>query len=154
MTGTNADVFVDTNVLVYARDIADQSKQLKAAGWMAALWRSARGRTSVQVLNEYYSTVTRKLKPGLDATVARRDVEHIMLWDPVDISTAVVRRAWRLQDRHSLSFWDALIVSAAQIAGCRSLLTEDLQEGQDFGGVVVVSPFLHEPSDILSSASF
>ena len=148
MTVTSGDVFVDTNVLVYARDAAVQAKQARAADWMAFLWRSGRGRTSVQVLSEFYTTVTRRLKPGLDAISARHETEQIMLWDPVAISTGVVRRAWRLQDRYSVSFWDALIVSAAQIAGCDYLLTEDLQEGQDFGGVVVVGPFLHAPGEV------
>jgi hypothetical protein len=82
--------------LVYARDLADPSKHATAAEWMSDLWRSRRGKTSIQVLNEYYTTVTRKLRPGLDANLARQDVERIMLWDPVELSRTVVWRAWRV----------------------------------------------------------
>ena len=69
----SAPVFVDTNVLVYARDASEPGKQPRAAAWLAHLWREQTGRTSVQVLSEYYATVTRKLRPGLPAADAWDD---------------------------------------------------------------------------------
>jgi predicted nucleic acid-binding protein len=143
-----ADVFVDTNVLIYARDTADPHKQLRAAEWMVYLWRTGRGRLSVQVLNEFYYVVTQKLKPGMDIEAARRETEQLATWDPIELTSAVLQRAWQVQDEFAISFWDGLIVAAAQIARCRYLLTEDLQDGQSLGGVMVVNPFLHVPDEV------
>jgi len=143
-----APVFVDTNVLVYSRDSRVGAKQEKAAEWLDFLWRTRRGRLSRQVLQEYYTTVTRKLKPGLTAEEARADVRSLFHWlAPVD-PVALMESAWDLQDRFSLSFWDALIVGAAENLGCGVVLTEDLPTGQDLGAIEVVSPFATAPSEL------
>ncbi len=141
-------VFVDTNVLVYARDAAHPRKQEQAAEWMAHLWRTRIGRLSFQVLQEFYVTVTAKLRPGMKTKTARTEVRALMSWDPIAAGTPVVEGAWVVQDRYGLSWWDALIVSAAQAAGCGFLLTEDLQDGQALGDVRVVDPFEHAPHDL------
>lgn len=141
-------VFVDTNVLVYFRDGTEGQKQLRAGEWLNWLWENRSGRLSYQVLNEYYVTVTQKLKPGLDQTMARNDVLDLMTWDPLPIDGMVVQRAWRIQERFRLSWWDALIVSAAEISGCSHLLTEDLQPGQQFFDLTVISPFQTLPADL------
>ena len=141
-------IFVDTNVLVYARDGGQQTKQERAAEWMAGLWRSRLGRLSMQVLQEFYVTVTQKLRPGLDHKSARSEVRAFIHWQPIGIGTPMVEGAWGVQDRFGLSWWDALIVSAAQIGGCRYLLSEGLQDGQDLDGVVVLSPFEHTASSL------
>lgn len=138
-------VFVDTNVLVYGRDESEPDKQPVAARWLGYLWKSGEGRLSVQVLQEYYVTVTRKLRPGLPAGQARSDVRDLHSWRPVQIDGALLEIAWANQDRFDVSFWDALIVAAAQEAGCETLLTEDLSAGMDLDGVVVVNPFTSEP---------
>jgi predicted nucleic acid-binding protein len=148
MTGTMGDVFVDTNVLVYARDTAAGLKQARAAEWMAFLWRSGRGRLSMQVMHEYYHTVTRKLQPGLDAVAAREEARQLLQWQPIALSPAVLERGWAVQDQYAISFWDALIVAAAQLAHCDYLLTEDMQSGQSLGGVVVLNPFQCLPHEI------
>jgi len=137
--------FVDTNVLVYARDAAELEKQPIAAAWLTFLWRSRRGRLSTQVLNEYYQVVTRRLRPGLPPADARADVRDLFAWRPLAVKSAVIERAWRAEERFSLSWWDALVIGAAQHAGCRYLLTEDLQPGQDLGGVAVLDPFANAP---------
>ena len=134
-------VFVDTNVLVYARDASDPAKQSTAAAWIQHLWTGAGGRLSVQVLQEYYVTVTRKLAPGLNADEARDDVRDLAAWRPVKIDEAIVEGAWRIEDRFGLSFWDSLIVAAAQAADCETLLTEDLQHGFDIDGLRIADPF-------------
>jgi predicted nucleic acid-binding protein len=138
-------VFVDTNVLVYARDTAHPRKQDRAADWMTYLWRNEAGRLSYQVLQEFYITVTLKLKPGMSLKAARNEVRTLMSWSPLSVDGAVVERAWTVQDRYRLSWWDALIVSAAQLSGCGWLLTEDLQDGQRLGDVRIVNPFKHPP---------
>ncbi|MCZ6507973.1 MAG: PIN domain-containing protein [Acidobacteria bacterium] len=145
----SGNVFVDTNVLVYSRDASEAEKQPLASAWLLRLWESRRGRLSVQVLNEFYVTVTRKLDPGMSAEQARADVRDLRSWEPIDLDTALIETAWSVQDRFVVSFWDSLIVAAAQTTQCRYLLTEDLQEGQLFSGVEVVNPFRRPPSELL-----
>jgi len=138
-------VFVDTNVLIYCRDASEAEKQRRAMEWMKHLWTTRSGRLSIQVLQEFYAVVTGRLNPGLDPEIARADVRSLLAWKPVRIDTTVIEAAWLLQDRHSLSWWDALIVSAAQLVGCDYLLSEDLRAGQRFGKVVVIDPFQSAP---------
>ena len=144
-------VFVDTNVLLYARDASEPVKQPRAQAWLDALWEHQRGRLSHQVLNEYYVAATHKLQPGLDREAARADVRDLMAWRPIGIDSALLEDAWWLEARFGLSFWDSLGVAAARAAGCRYLLTEDLQHGQDLDGVAVVDPFAMEPQDLILS---
>ena len=97
---------------------------------------------------EYYVTVTRKLRPGLDDGTARQDVQALLAWKPVTVDKQVLEQAWQVEDRHGLSFWDALILAAAQVGSCRYLLTEDLQDQQRIGGIVVVNPFRSTPESL------
>lgn len=140
--------FVDANVLIYRRDSSEPVKQQQATAWIDFLWHSKQGCLSVQVLNEFYVIVTRKLKPGMDIEAARADVRALMMWQPIAIDTLVVEKAWIIQDRFLFSWWDSLIIAAAQVAECRYLLTEDLQDAQELDGVIVVNPFIHTPQDI------
>ena len=141
--------FVDTNVFVYARDAEEVEKQPSAAAWLQWLWGERLGRISYQVLIEYYQVVTRKLDPGLDIETARQDVRDLLTWQPIVLDEAVLELAWQVQDQYSLSWWDALIIGAAQRAGCRYLLSEDLQTGQDFEGMRVVDPFESSPNSLM-----
>lgn len=144
----SATVFVDTNVIVYSLDAARKAKQERAREWMAEAWKSRRGRLSMQVIQEFYVTVTSKLKPGLDPEMARREARALMLWRPTPITSSLVERAWSVQDRFGFPWWDSMIVAAAQAEGCGYLLTEDLQDGQDLDGLIVLDPFRHEPAAI------
>jgi len=132
-------------VLVYAADPGAGEKHHQARAWLQHLSGAPSGRLSYQVLQEYYVTVTRKLPQPMDPDEARADVRRLMDWDPVVIDGGVLDGAWDAQDRFGFSFWDALIVAAARSARCRHLLTEDLQDGQDLDGLLVVDPFAHEP---------
>ena len=144
-SSTTGAVFVDSNVLIYGRDFSHPDKQRRASVWMAELWRSKRGRLSFQVLTEFYVNVTRKLRPGLDEETARQDVRALLTWKPIGLNQRVLEQAWHTQERYHFGFWDALIVAAAQVEGCRYLLTEDLQDGQEIGSVLVVNPFRSTP---------
>jgi predicted nucleic acid-binding protein len=146
----SADTFVDTNVLVYVRDASEPHKQNQAEAWMRFLWRTRTGRLSFQVLQEFYVTVTEKLSPGLTAARARQDVQALFVWKPLPVDRMVMETAWHIQSRFKLSWWDSLIVSAALQAGCRYLLSEDLQEGQDFGDIYVLNPFARSPADVFN----
>jgi predicted nucleic acid-binding protein len=143
-----AKVFVDTNVLVYCRDASEPIKQARALAWMAALWERRRGRLSFQVLQEFYVTVTAKLDPGLPRELARRDVRDLTAWKPVGVDARVLEEAWRFQDRHRFSWWDALIAAAAQAADCRYLLSEDFQDRLEVGNLTLINPFLTRPADL------
>jgi len=145
MTGP---VFVDSNVLVYARDPRDPAKRARAASWIAHLWNERLGRASAQVLSEYYVTITRKLRPGVAPEDAWDDVKSFLAWRPQSIDEALLQRAREVEQRHRLSWWDSMVVAAAQLQDCALLLTEDLQDGAIFGGVTARSPFtlaLEEP---------
>lgn len=142
-----APVFVDTNVLVYARDASAEDKHARAREWMAHLWQAQRGRLSFQVLHEYYAVTTRKLRPALSPAEARGEVRTLLAWQPQPMNGDLLESAWDVEDRFRLSFWDALVVAAAQTAGCRYLLTEDLRHGQELDGLTVLSPFLTAPGE-------
>ena len=141
-------IFVDTNVLVYSRDASEVEKQPVAMRWMKTLWASRTGRISFQVLQEFYSIVTTKLKPGMVPQKAREDVNSLIAWNPTHINADIIKGAWFIQDQFQFSWWDALIVSAAKSLNCDYLLTEDLQENQMIGSLHVLNPFKHSPESI------
>jgi predicted nucleic acid-binding protein len=134
-------VFVDTNVFVYARDASEPSKQPRAGEWIRELWLAQRGRTSVQVLSEYYNTVTRKLRPGIERDDAWDDVNALFAWQPQKIDRHLLELARAIERRHGLSWWDSMIVAAAQLQNCEVLLSEDLQHGWTCDTVTVHNPF-------------
>jgi len=138
----SARVFVDTNILVYSRDASEVEKQPRAIACLEKLWRERRGRISTQVLNEYYVTVTRKLAPGMPADDAWEDVCALMAWAPAPIDEELLRRAREIERKHSISWWDALIVAAAVVCGCDVIYSEDLGDGQVYAGIRVENPLL------------
>ena len=149
-----APVFVDTNVIVYRFDTWDPGKQSRAGDWFTLLWNRRSGRVSFQVLQEAYAVLTRKRKPAMASADAQRIVRGLAAWQPVTMDLRILERAWHLQERHLLSWWDALIVAAAQTCGCKVLLTEDLQHGYEFDEIRVVNPFAspdRTPEEILES---
>jgi len=145
----SATVFVDTNVLVYARDRTEPERNLRALEWMAALWQTKSGRLSYQVLQEYYITVTRKLDPPRDTSDAREDVTSLISWRPTTVELPVIDRAWAIEDRYGFSWWDSLILGAASHAGCTHVLTEDLQDGQEVEAMTIINPFNTQPATVL-----
>lgn len=132
--------FFDTNVLVYADDISDPLKQRRAIDLVRDHRRQRTGVLSLQILEEYFNTVTRKLH--LHAGDARRKVEILAKFRVVEPNLEDVLAAIDLHRLHGFSIWDALILRAARIAGCSVLLSEDLQHGQIVDGVRIVNPFL------------
>lgn len=145
-------VFVDTNVFVYARDSSEPEKHSRAVAWLNALWASRLGRTSFQVLNQYYVTVTQKLAHALPPQEARDDVRDLLTWRPVSQDANVLTDAWHVQDRLGFTWWDSLVVAAARACNAEVLLTEDLQHGQVIDGLRVLSPFEIEPEELHGEA--
>ncbi|HEY4160282.1 MAG TPA: PIN domain-containing protein [Polyangiaceae bacterium] len=133
--------FVDTNILIYAEDRDAKVKHQVARSLIVELWDSREGVVSVQVLQEFYVNVTKKLKKPLSAAKAQEIVEEYLAWTVVDNTGRMVVDAIELQRSAQLSFWDALIVQAAIQTGCDTLYSEDMNSGQRFGSVTVVNPF-------------
>jgi predicted nucleic acid-binding protein len=134
-------VFVDTHVLVYARDPRDSAKQALAAEWLRLLWQEERGRTSCQVLSEYYDFVVQILKQPSGRNDVWDDVQDYLPWNPLAINAEILVGAHEIEQRYSLPWKDCLVVSAAQAQECVLILSEGLQDGAEYAGIVVRSPF-------------
>ncbi len=132
--------FVDTNVLVYAYDLDAGAKHEIANRVVDALWDEQAGVVSVQVLEEFYVTVTRKIRSPLSKDLARVVVSHYIKWC-VGIEPAEINVAFRIEDGSLINFWDALIVSSALKSGASRILSEDFNAGQRIAGVLIENPF-------------
>jgi len=135
------NVFVDTNILLYSRDASEPEKQAVADARLDELWENHSGRISVQVLNEYFVNATRKLVPGLPPEEAWDDIEALSAWDPLPLDMPVLTRAFAVQRRYGLSWWDSLIVAGAEASACTRILSEDLADGASYFGIIVENPF-------------
>ena len=144
MPGDN--VFVDTNVLLYSFDVRDAVKRARSRQWVAGLWEAGRGRISWQVLHEFYANAVRKIP--VSTTAARDAVSVFSRWQPCETTLGTIERAWYWMDMAQLSYWDSMILAAAERLGCGWLLTEDLQVGRSYEGVVVINPFKSTPADL------
>jgi predicted nucleic acid-binding protein len=131
--------FFDTNVLVYVDDDFAPAKQQRARDLVLEHRRERTGVVSIQVLQEYFVTVTRKLK--LEVVKARGKVVLLADFDVASPRIEDVLAAIDLHRLHGFSFWDALILRSAQQAGCRVLLSENFQDGREIDGIRVVNPF-------------
>ena len=132
--------FLDSNVLLYTDDRANPDKQRRAIQVLAELKRTRSGVVSLQVLQEYFTVVTRKF--GVSDDDARSKVELFAAFEVVQPGPDDIFAAIDLHRLRRLSYWDALVVHTARRAGCQILLSEDLQHGQVIDGVRIVNPFL------------
>jgi len=131
-------VFLDTNVVVYAFDRADPAKQRIA---IEVLEGNERLVVSSQVLLESWWVLTRRLADPLDENQASEVIDQLCTLPVVSTDQQLVRQAIQTSLRSEIAIWDALIIEAARAAGCHRVLSEDLQSGQDFDGVVIENPF-------------
>jgi len=131
--------FFDTNVLAYADDASAPKKRDGAMALFAEHLRAGTAVISLQVLQEYFVTATRKL--GVTAELAQRKVEVMARARVVRLDAGDAIAAIELHRLSRISFWDALIVQAARLAGAAVLYSEDLAGGSAIGGVRVVNPF-------------
>jgi predicted nucleic acid-binding protein len=134
-------VFVDSHVLVCARDPRDPSRRALANEWLQLLWNEERGRTSCQALSEYYDFVVQILKSPSERGDVWDDVQNYLLWNPQPIDVEVLVGAQEVQQRHSLGWKDCLVIAAAQAQECVLVLSEGMEDGAEYGGIVVRSPF-------------
>lgn len=141
--------FVDASVLLQARDPRDPIRQARASGWLERLWQQRTGRTSMQVLAEFYVMATRALKPSVAEDLAWDEVSRYLAWLPQETNEQLLRRARDIERRHQLAWWDATVVAAALLQDCLILLSDELPEGAVFGQLAVRSPYsslLEEPA--------
>jgi predicted nucleic acid-binding protein len=132
--------FVDTNVLIYAHDVDAGKKYEIAKEVLRELWSERTGILSVQVLQEFYVNVTRKIPSPLSKESARLVVNSYAIWC-TETSSTEISTAFRIEDESQIGFWDALIISSASKSGATRLLTEDLSAGQRIAGVLIENPF-------------
>ena len=135
----SARSFFDTNILVYIDDDANPVKQQRALALFAEHRRARTGAVSLQVLQEYFVAVTRKL--GINAEKARRKVELIAEFDVVVPGVPDILSAIDLHRLHGFSFWDGLILQSTKLGGCSVLFSEDFQDERKIEGFRVVNPF-------------
>jgi len=140
----NGRTFVDTNVLIYAHDVDAESKHAIAKNILRELWAARAGVLSMQVLQEFYVNVTRKIRSPLPKESARLVVSSYSIWC-VETAPADLSVAFRFEDESRIGFWDALIVAAAAKSGATRLLSEDLNPGQKFAGLRIENPFVAAP---------
>jgi len=134
------EVFLDTNVLVYAVDSSDseQTKRQQAI----ELIETRDFALSAQVLQEFYVTVTRKIATPLTPAQAIEWVEQLAIFPCIEIDASLVKIAIENSVRYKVSYWDAAIIAAAESSGANTLFSEDLNHGQHFGSVQVINPFI------------
>lgn len=132
--------FVDTNILMYAHDKAAGDKHVRAKALVEDLWENRSGVVSTQVLQELAVNLRRKAKKPLDAKATRDIVSDYLAWQVVVNGGDSILEALDLEVRYQVSFWDALVVQAAQVSGAEILYSEDLSDGQTYGTVRVINP--------------
>ncbi len=133
--------FIDTNVLVYAYDKSAGAKYQKAKELLKCIWNLGTGCISIQVLQEFYVTVTDKLAYPMESEIASRIISGLSSWCLHSPSPEDVIHAIFLHQAHRVSFWDAMIIQSAQRMNCQVLFSEDLNPGQCYDSVRVVNPF-------------
>jgi predicted nucleic acid-binding protein len=133
--------FVDTNVLVYAHDVSAGEKYQRASRLVEELWENEHGCLSVQVAQEFYTTITGKVKKPLESGTAAEILDALSTWKVHAPDMKDVLRAIEIQRRYQVSFWDAMILASAIKLNCDVVWSEDLNDGQVYEGVRIVNPF-------------
>jgi len=133
-------VFVDSNILIHAHDADAGPKRDRAVERLRQLWESGTGRLSVQVLQEFYVNVTRKLITPVSRSTAREVVSSYAAWVKEPTTPDTVIRAIDIAEMAEIMFWDALIVASAEEAQATQIYSEDLNAGQTIAGIKIVNP--------------
>jgi predicted nucleic acid-binding protein len=132
--------FVDTNILLYAHDRSTGAKGERARQLISRLWTTGEGVLSTQVLQELCINLRRKVTPPLGIGEIRALVQDYLSWEIIVNGPQSAIQALEIEERYKISYWDALIVHAAEFSGAAVLYSEDLSEGQSYGAVRVVNP--------------
>ena len=133
--------FVDTNILIYVYDSSSSEKKRIASQLMLALWENRTGCLSIQVLQEFFVNITRKVPNPISNETASEIIRDLAVWKVHSPETNDILSAIELQRENQLSFWDAMILQSAIATGCKVLWSEDLSNGQIIQGVQIRNPF-------------
>ena len=133
--------FFDTNILVYASDRSAPEKQSQARRLLKNAIEKETGAVSAQVLSEFVTVVTRRIQQPISLEEAEDVIEQFAILPVVEIDWTLVRQAIGTCRQYQISYWDSLIIAAAERAGCTRIFSEDLNPGQSYHGIVVVNPF-------------
>lgn len=134
--------FVDTNIFLYAYDNSEPVKQKQAQALIRELWQIKRGCLSIQVLQELYVNLTRKVKHPVDKGTAIKIISDLGQWKYYSPDLLSLQEAAKIEESYNISFWDALIICSAWQLKCLTLWSEDLNSGQEYHGVKAVNPFI------------
>lgn len=141
---SDARVFVDTNILVYAYDSSARDKHEIAKKEIAGLWNSGQGLISTQVLQEFYVTITKKVLRPVESDLARMIIQDFLQWKVVINDGQSILEAIDIQNKHKFDFWDAMVVQAAIKGEAAVLLSEDFESGRTIDGIRFRNPFLDQ----------
>ena len=143
----NGRYFVDTNILMYAHDTTAGAKHQRARALVEELWRDRSGVVSTQVLQELCVNLRRQAGRPLDSKATRDILADYLSWRVVVNGGDSILEALELQERYQISFWDALVVGAAESSGADVLYSEDFSDGQSYGSVRAVNPLAERDSE-------
>jgi predicted nucleic acid-binding protein len=135
------NIFLDTNILVYAFDASDEKKHQTATNIVNEAFRLKNGVISTQVLKEFFVTVTKKIPGKLDITEAKHIIEKLAFLEVVETTVPLIFLGIDIHKTHPISFWDALIIAAAKVSNCKRLISEDLSSDSTIKGIRIKNPF-------------
>lgn len=141
-------IFIDTNVLIYARDDRDARKRGHAQAWLAAVTDAGRAYTNLQVLNELTRWIL-KNEPNRPLLEVQDEIEILGAWGSRPVDENDTELAWLVRRAYGYQWFDCLLIAAARNAGCRYFLTEDMAHGVVFEGLTIINPFRASPDDVL-----
>ena len=135
-------IFLDSNIIIYAYDKSDPERQKKAQQILKEAFQNENGILSSQVCSEFFVVVTRKIKNPISSMDAKTIIASLSFLQVEEIDLPLVKRAIETHIQFKISYWDSLIVSTAERAGCTIILSEDLNHGQIINGVEINNPFV------------
>jgi predicted nucleic acid-binding protein len=141
MSDKSALEFIDTNIFVYAHDQSAGEKHTTARDLIRGLWETGNGCLSVQVLQEFYVTVTRKVTQPISTEDAAEILRDLSFWHIHTPNAEDVLGAIDIQRHYKVSFWDAMVIHSAKCLGCKMVWSEDLSDGQEYENILVRNPF-------------
>ncbi len=134
--------FIDTNILIYAHDKTNKYKYEKAFNLINTLWENRKACASIQVLQEFYVVVTKKIKNTANIEDIKKIISALESWDIHSPSVRDVLESIEIQDRYNISFWDSMIICSAKRKKCDVIFSEDLNNGQLYEGIIIKNPFI------------
>jgi len=138
----NGKYFIDTNVIVYAHDVEHPQKRMHAQEIIFTRMRSHTAVISAQVLSEFFVTITKKIEQTYSVPAARHELMLLSHLDVVEIDYDLAIRAVSIQVKYQISYWDGMILAAAERSECDTLYSEDLAHGQKYAGIHCINPFI------------